>query len=100
MKLGFDLLLWTTHVTEEHWPILDRLKATGYDGVEIPVFEGSVAPFEELGKRLAGAGLAARGIGVLSGGSAVSADPAERDRALDQLNWPGRRSGGVESDVV
>ena len=27
MKLGFNLLLWTTHVTEEHWPLLDALKA-------------------------------------------------------------------------
>ncbi len=35
MKLGFNLLLWATHVTEEHWPILEKLKATGYDGVEI-----------------------------------------------------------------
>ena len=36
MKLGFNLLLWTTHVVDEHVPLFDRLKATGYDGVEIP----------------------------------------------------------------
>ena len=43
MKLGFNLLLWTTHVVDEHVPLFDRLKATGYDGVEIPLFEGDVA---------------------------------------------------------
>ena len=42
MKLGFNLLLWTTHVLDEHVPLFDRLKATGYDGVEIPLFEGDV----------------------------------------------------------
>ena len=41
MKIGFCMLLWTTHVTEKHRPILEDLKATGYDGVEIPVFEGT-----------------------------------------------------------
>ena len=47
MKLGFDLLLWTTHVTEQHWPILDQLKAAGYDGAEIPMFEGPGQPLRD-----------------------------------------------------
>ena len=40
MKLGFNLLLWTPHVTAEHEPLLRSLKKTGYDGVELPLFEG------------------------------------------------------------
>src|SRR5690606_21804469 len=100
MKLGFDLLLWTTHVTEEHWPILDRLKATGYDGAEIPMFEGSVAHFEKLGKRLADAGLAATGIGVMSGGSAISPDKAERDGALDHLKWLVDCTAAIGGDIA
>jgi hypothetical protein len=23
LKLGFNLLLWTMHVTDEHWPIIE-----------------------------------------------------------------------------
>lgn len=87
MKLGFDLLLWTTHVTEQHWPILDRLKATGYDGAEIPMFEGEVAHYRQLGQRLRDVGLAATGIGVMAGGSAISPDRAVREKALDHLKW-------------
>lgn len=41
MKIGMNLLLWTGHVTEEHVPILKALKATGFDGVEVPVFDAS-----------------------------------------------------------
>ena len=52
MKIGFCMLLWTTHVTEKHRPILEALKATGYDGVEIPVFEGSPDHYAGLGKML------------------------------------------------
>jgi len=40
MKIGMNLLLWATHVTEEHYPHLEKIKATGFDGVEIPLFEG------------------------------------------------------------
>ena len=88
MKLGFNLLLWTTHVTPEHWPILEKLEATGYDGVEIPVFEGEVKHYAELGRHLADLGLASTAIGVLpSGKSAISADTAERRAALDHIRW-------------
>src|SRR5260370_19925351 len=45
MKTGMNLLLWTTHVTAEHFPILAKLKETGFDGVEVPLFEGDAAHF-------------------------------------------------------
>ena len=41
MKTGFNLLLWTTHVTAEHTAILKGIKKAGYDTVEIPIFEGT-----------------------------------------------------------
>lgn len=102
MKLGFNLLLWTTHVTEEHWPIIEDLKSTGYDGVEIPMFEGEVAHYEKLGKHLAEMGLGASGIGVMPGGgaSAVSADKAERDAALDHIKWIIDCTAAIGGDVA
>ena len=89
MKLGFNLLLWTTHVTDKHWPIIERLKATGYDGVEIPIFEGEPEHYARLGARLRDADLASSGIGIMPGGgkSAVSADASERAAALDHIKW-------------
>jgi D-psicose/D-tagatose/L-ribulose 3-epimerase len=33
MKIGFNLLLWTGHVTERHLPLLRDIKRSGYDGV-------------------------------------------------------------------
>ena len=87
MKLGFDLLLWTTHVTDAHWPIIEDLKATGYDGVEIPIFEGEVSHYEKLGRRLKEAGLGVTGIGVLPKGNAISSDAADRKLAAEGLEW-------------
>jgi D-psicose/D-tagatose/L-ribulose 3-epimerase len=100
VRLGFDLLLWTTHVTEDHWPILDKLKATGYDGAEIPMFEGPVSHYEKLGKRLKDVGLASTGIGVMSGGSAISPVKADRDGALDHLKWLIDCTAAIGGDVA
>jgi D-psicose/D-tagatose/L-ribulose 3-epimerase len=52
MKIGFCMLLWTTHVTEVHEPLLKDLKAAGYDGVEIPIFEGEPDHYARLGETL------------------------------------------------
>ena len=41
MKIGMNMLLWTGHVTREHVPALKALKDTGFDGVEVPVFDVS-----------------------------------------------------------
>ena len=57
MKLGFNLLLWTAHVTLEHEPLLRALKDTGYDGVEIPLFEGDPDHYARLGELLDRIGL-------------------------------------------
>ncbi len=89
MKLGFNLLLWTTHPTDAHVPQMQRLQETGYDGVEVPIFTGDPAHFRALGARIADLGLQATGVGVMPGGgkSCISADPAQRVAALDHLKW-------------
>lgn len=37
-KLGMNLLLWGTEINESLFPVLEQIKAIGYDGVEIPIF--------------------------------------------------------------
>ena len=101
MRLGFNLLLWTTHVTEEHWPIIDQLIATGYDGVEIPMFEGEVAHYERLSHHLKDIGVPATGIGILpEGKSAVSADAGERRAALDHIKWLIDCTAAIGGDIM
>ncbi|NUS20325.1 MAG: sugar phosphate isomerase/epimerase, partial [Mesorhizobium sp.] len=38
MKIGMCMFLWTTRVSKKHEALLKDIKATGFDGVEIPVF--------------------------------------------------------------
>ncbi|TMQ32361.1 MAG: sugar phosphate isomerase/epimerase, partial [Planctomycetota bacterium] len=65
MKTGMNLLLWTTHVTEEHFPIIAKLKKAGFDGVEIPIFEGDVDHYRRLRKELDNLGLGCTTVGNL-----------------------------------
>ena len=88
MKLGFNFLLWTTHVDEQHLPILDAIKATGYDGVEIPVFSGEETHFAWLRTQIENAGLQCTAAGAMpSGSNPLSPDPVLREMALDHLKW-------------
>jgi D-psicose/D-tagatose/L-ribulose 3-epimerase len=57
MKIGMCMFLWTTNVTKKHEPLLKDIKATGFDGVEIPIFEGSPDDYARLGAMLDRIGL-------------------------------------------
>jgi D-psicose/D-tagatose/L-ribulose 3-epimerase len=84
MKTGMNLLLWTTHITEQHDAILDQIKALGFDAVEVPIFDtADLAPFERLGKRLKGLGLGATAVTVMSPeANPISPDRKVRDAAV------------------
>lgn len=89
MKIGFNLLLWTTKVSDGHRAVLDELKATGYDGVEVPLFEGKPHYYEAFGKLLSGLGLEATAISVIPSDdmNPIGASPEQRARALAHVNW-------------
>jgi D-psicose/D-tagatose/L-ribulose 3-epimerase len=58
MKLGMNMLLWSTDVTgPEYDEVFAMLKEAGYDGVEIPIFDREVEKYAELGARLDALGL-------------------------------------------
>ena len=57
MKIGMCMLLWTTHLTDDFEPLLREIKATGFDGIEVPIFEGSVDHYSRLGALLDKIGL-------------------------------------------
>ena len=88
MKFGLNLLLWTPHVTEEHLPIIKALKQWGYDGVEIPMFEGTRDHYAWLGGELDKLGLGRTAVSVLGvGNNPLSVDKAERKAALERAKW-------------
>ena len=89
MKIGFCMLLWTTSVDASHKALLEDIKATGYDGVEIPVFDGTPDDYAQIGKMLDEIGLERTAISVIPTPDMhpLSADAEDRARAVSYLNW-------------
>ena len=88
MKIGMNMLLWTGHVGEDHVPVLRALKATGFDGVEVPVFDVSDAGhYRWLAGVLDDIGLERTVVAIIpdEAHSPISPDTAARQRARDHL---------------
>lgn len=86
MKYGMNLLLWTSDVSEDHFPLLEQLKGIGYDGVELPMFELDPDNFRKLGTELTNLGLGRTAVTVCStDANPISPDAAVRQAGLDHL---------------
>lgn len=102
MKIGFNLLLWTTHVTQEHLPLFDKLKKAGYDGLEIPIFEGEPEYYSQLKTKLDNAGLSSTSLGLCgeTNINPISSNIEDRNRASDHLKWLVDCSEALGSEVL
>ena len=86
MRLGMNMLLWSTDVTgPEFGPVFEMLRDAGYEGIEVPIFGGAdPAQLAPLGERLRDLGLAPLGVSARSeADSPISPDPAVRTLALE-----------------
>src|SRR5262245_53510277 len=88
MCVGMNLLAWTTHVTEAHFPLLARLKQVGFDGVEIPLSRGDGVHYRAVRRELDNLGLACTTALVEDpAANAISPDPAVRKAAIERQRW-------------
>ena len=89
MNIGVNMLLWATCVTREHITALRAIKDAGADGVEIPIMEGQVEAYRDLGRMLDDLGLKRTSsmAFVTPDVNPVSDDPACRQAAKDNLKW-------------
>lgn len=88
MKIGFCMFLWTTHVTKKHEALLKDIKATGYDGVEIPIFEGAPDDYRRLGEMLDRVGLERTAVSAM-GDPAMNliGDAKARKAGVAYMKW-------------
>lgn len=102
MKLGFNMLLWTLHVTEEHLPVLENLKSCGYDGVEIPIYQSDTGHYEKLGRTICKTGLDCTACTGMPGPHAnpISEDLDVREAAFEHMKWAIENAAAVGADIL
>lgn len=88
MKIGMNMLLWTNHVTEEHFSIVEKIKVAGYDGIELFLGGGDVSHYSKLGNFFKGLELGTTAVAALAPEENIaSPDKKFREAGLDKLKW-------------
>jgi len=86
MKFGINLLLWSANFEPSHLQLFERIRAAGFDGVEVPIYKGRDLDIVDLRQGLANTGMECTMCSVLvEGMSLLSEDKTIRTRAIDQL---------------
>ncbi len=87
-KIGFNLLAWSASVEENVYPILDRLKKIGYDGVEFFYGTEDIDLYKNFGKHCDSIDLKMTAVlGLGPDTNAISPDASIRQAALDKMKW-------------
>ena len=88
MKIGMNLLLWTGFVTEVEFPVIAKIKAAGFDGVELPLFDGTAEHYKTIRAELDRQGLACSTVTVMNPDTnPISPDASIRNAAVERLKW-------------
>jgi D-psicose/D-tagatose/L-ribulose 3-epimerase len=76
MKFGVNVFIWTESFDRSNLPLLPRIKAAGFDGVELPLFTPAEFATADIAKGLAENGLECTLCSVLVGGLSMISDDA------------------------
>ncbi|MDN5199952.1 sugar phosphate isomerase/epimerase family protein [Fulvivirgaceae bacterium BMA10] len=101
MKIGMNMLLWTNHVTEQHYGLIDQLKETGYDGIELFLGDGDSKLYTDLGKYLASIDMGVTCVASLAPEENIaSPDQKFREAGLDKLKWSIDMGAALNAEVI
>jgi len=86
MKYGINLLLWGAEIGEPHFPLLEKIKSWGFDGVEIPCFGFDELRYKKLASKLKDLGLKCTTCVIVSKETnPLDPDPKVRQAGVDFL---------------
>lgn len=80
MKIGMNLLLWTTHLDRSHEPLLRNIRGWGFDGVEVPLFSVDQLNAAWAAEAIRGAGLEVTTVAALPPDASLVSDSGEEHR--------------------
>ncbi len=83
MKYGMNLLLWSGEVSDSLFPVIEQLKAIGFDGVELPIFNLDL-DYAAIGRRLDDLGLGRTAVTIRNEtDNPISPDPTIRQKGIE-----------------
>lgn len=95
------MLLWTNHVTEQHFDIIETLKKTGYDGIELFLGSGDEAHYSKLGNFFSKMDMGVTAVAALEPEENIaSPDKKYREAGLDKLKWSIDMTAAANGEVI
>lgn len=89
MKIGMCMFLWSTRIGPEHEALLADIKRVGFDGVEIPIFEGSPEDYTTTAEMLKRLGLEATAVTAIGDPeqNLISQNASHRAAGVAYMKW-------------
>lgn len=101
MKIGFNTLVWSAVVSDELFPVLDKLKETGYNGVESLIGAPDEKAYRRFGDYANRVGLETTAVFVLGENeNPVSASAAVRAKSIDRLKWAIDQGAAMNATII
>jgi len=100
-KIGFNVLAWSADISADLLPILDRLKAIGYDGAEFFIGGTDEKSCRLVGDHCQNIGLEVTTVTVMGADeNPISPDAAIRKKGAEKLKWVLDRAAALNSQVL
>jgi len=101
MKLGMNMLLWTTFVDEAYFPHIEKLKKVGYDGIEVPIGDGGAKDYRKVGDFLKSLDMTCTAVSsVFEEENPASPDAKIRQKGVDALKWRIDMAAEMGAEVI
>ena len=101
MKFGVNTFIWTANFDRSNLPLLPAIKAAGFDGVEVPLFEPSQFAAADIRRGLADNGLECTICSILTGGlNMISEDAAVREKTRVHMQDCAKAAAEVGAKII
>ena len=101
MKFGVNTFIWAAHFDASNLPLLPRIRAAGFDGVEVPMFDPARFAATDIRRGLADNGLECTICSVLTGGmNMISDDAAVREKTRIHMQDCAKAAAEVGAKII
>jgi D-psicose/D-tagatose/L-ribulose 3-epimerase len=100
-KIGFNTLVWSAAVSDELFPIVEKLKVIGYDGVECLIGAPDNDAYRRFGKHTKDIGLETTAVFVVGKDeNPIDPSPIIRKKALEKIKWGIDRAHDMNATIL
>jgi D-psicose/D-tagatose/L-ribulose 3-epimerase len=101
MKLGINTFIWSAEFTEAQIPLLPKIKAAGFDGIEVAIFDPRSFPAAMIRKAAENEGLGCTVVSVIPKGmSLVAEDSSARGQTLGHVQGVIEQTAELGAEIL